>query len=329
MSAPEPNISVQVERREPAPAAGTAAGQRPHPNTCPSCSSHYRDEELTASLRVCTVCGHHFPVGALMRIDQIADAGSFDEIARDVRSADPLGFVDLKPYVDRLAAAEAVTGLDDAVVVGSATLAGRPVVLAAMDFSFLGGSMGSVVGEKLARACDLAVELDSPLITVTASGGARMQENVLALMQMAKTVTSIDGLHDAGVPYLSVLAHPTTGGVMASFAALGDVILAEPGALMSFAGPRVVQQTTREELPADFGRAESNYRDGHVDLLVPRGELREMLARLLGLLLGPVGSVEIETSEAATPLSRGPIRRLLRRLRRRGHGPASSNGAPA
>ena len=329
MSAPEPNISVQVERREPLPPDGERSGERPHPNTCPACSSHYRDEELAASLRVCTVCGHHFAVGALLRVEQIADPGSFDEIARDVRSADPLGFVDLKPYVDRLAAAEAATGLDDAIVVGWASLGGRPVVLAAMDFGFLGGSMGSAVGEKLARACDLAIDLDAPLITVTASGGARMQENVLALMQMAKTVMAIDSLHDAGVPYLSVLAHPTTGGVMASFAALGDVILAEPGALMSFAGPRVVQQTTREALPEDFGRAESNYRHGHVDLIVPRGELRNTLIRLLGLLLGPAGSLETAQQPEAPLPPLGRIGRLLRRLRRADHGPAESNGAAA
>ena len=163
------------------------------------------------------------------------------------------------------------------MVIGTASITGRPTILATMDFGFMGGSMGSVVGEKFARACDLAIAHDVPLVCVAASGGARMQENVLALMQMAKTVAAVDALQEAGVPFVSVIAHPTTGGVIASFAALGDVALAEPGALMSFAGPRVVQQTTRETLPDDFGLAEANLRLGHVDEVVPRPELVETL----------------------------------------------------
>jgi acetyl-CoA carboxylase carboxyl transferase beta subunit len=160
------------------------------------------------------------------------------------------------------------------------------VALAVMDFTFLGGSMGSVVGEKVFRAAELAIERRMPLVTVSASGGARMQEGVLALMQMAKTVAAVDELREAGRPYISVLAHPTTGGVAASFAALGDVVIAEPGALLSFSGPRVVRQTTREDVPDDFGLAESNYRHGHIDLIVPRPELRDMVARLAWLLAG-------------------------------------------
>jgi acetyl-CoA carboxylase carboxyl transferase subunit beta len=155
-----------------------------------------------------------------------------------------------------------------------------------MDFTFLGGSMGSVVGEKVFRAAELAIERRTPLVTVSASGGARMQEGVLALMQMAKTVAAVDELREAGRPYISVLAHPTTGGVAASFAALGDVVIAEPGALLSFSGPRVVRQTTREDVPDDFGLAESNFRHGHIDLIVPRPELRDMVARLAWLLAG-------------------------------------------
>jgi acetyl-CoA carboxylase carboxyl transferase subunit beta len=263
-------ISVDITRNSDQPAAVRA---RRHPNTCPVCRSHYRDDELAHNLRVCTHCGYHFAVGATERIAQLTDAGSFVEAAAELRSADPLAFVDLKPYLERLSAAELQTGLGDAMVVGTGTIGSLPASLAVMDFAFLGGSMGSVVGEKFAIAADLACAHEIPLVSVTASGGARMQENILALMQMAKTVVAVDQVRDAGLPYVSVLAHPTTGGVIASFAALGDVTVAEPGALMSFAGPRVVQQTTRETLPEDFGLAEANLRLGHVDAVVPRAEL--------------------------------------------------------
>src|SRR5689334_3456980 len=179
------------------------------------------------------------------------------------------------------------TGLADAMVIGQATLDGRGCELAIMDFTFMGGSMGSVVGEKFSRACDSAAERGVPLISVTSSGGARMQEGILALMQLPKTVCAVEDLHDAGQPLLSVMAHPTTGGVLASFATLGDVLLAEPGALMSFAGPRVVQQITREKLPEDFGLAEQNLRFGNIDAIVPRPELRGTLAKLLRLFDAP------------------------------------------
>jgi len=271
-------IDVSIEHKqapEPPP--------KKHPNTCPSCGSHYRDDELAASLRVCTHCGHHFPVKAYERIEQIADAGSFVEEAADLRSADPLGFFDLRAYNERLAEAEIATGLGDALVVGSAAIDQRPCELAVMDFSFMGGSMGSVTGEKFARACESAAAAQVPLISISASGGARMQEGILALMQLPKTVVAVEELHDAGCALISVMAHPTTGGLLASFASLGDVVLAEPGALMSFAGPRVVAQTTREKLPDDFGLAESNLRFGHIDAIVPRPELRSTLAQLLRL----------------------------------------------
>jgi acetyl-CoA carboxylase carboxyl transferase subunit beta len=274
-------ISVDIQREPDEPAPDGAAR---HPNTCPSCRSHYRDDELAAALRVCRQCGYHFPVGAIMRIAQLCDAGSFVEAAADLRSADPLVFVDLRPYADRLTDAELATGLGDAVVIGTGAIDGQRCALAVMDFGFLGGSMGSVVGEKFAEAADLACARGIPLVSVAASGGARMQENILALMQMAKTVVAVDQVRDAGLPYISICAHPTTGGVIASFAALGDVNLAEPGALMSFAGPRVVQQTTREELPEDFGLAEANLRLGHVDAVVARPELRGTVAQLLKIL---------------------------------------------
>jgi acetyl-CoA carboxylase carboxyl transferase subunit beta len=259
-----------------------------HPNTCPSCHSHYRDDELEAALWVCAHCGHHFPMRARARIDYLADAGSFAEEATDLHSEDPLDFFDLRPYTERIAEAELSTGLSDAMVIGSATLDGRGCELAVMDFSFMGGSMGSVVGEKFSRACDSAAERGVPVISVTSSGGARMQEGILALMQLPKTVCAVEDLRDAGQPLLSVMAHPTTGGVLASFAALGDVLLAEPGALMSFAGPRVVQQITREKLPEDFGLAEQNLRFGNIDAIVPRPELRDRLSTLLRLFDAPV-----------------------------------------
>jgi acetyl-CoA carboxylase carboxyl transferase beta subunit len=220
-----------------------------HPNTCPRCGSHYRDDELEKNLRVCPQCGHHFPVRARERIGQLADAGSFDEEDAELRSADPLAFFDLRPYAERLAEAEIETGLGDAIVCGRAAIEGEECRLAVMDFAFMGGSMGSVVGEKFARACESATEARVPLVSVSASGGARMQEGILALMQLPKTICAIEELHDSGGVLFSVLTHPTTGGVLASYASLGDVVLAEPGALMSFAGPRVVAQTTREKLP--------------------------------------------------------------------------------
>ncbi len=302
-------ISVDISRpsEDPTP---PRAGR--HPNTCPQCRSHYRDDELVELLRVCRQCGYHFAVGARERIDQLCDPGSFVEVAADLRSADPLAFVDVKPYVERLTAAERQTGLGDAMVVGSGLVGGLPASLAVMDFAFLGGSMGSVVGEKFCRAADLACNQEIPLVSVAASGGARMQENVLALMQMAKTVTAVDQVREMGLAYVSVLAHPTTGGVIASFAALGDVNLAEPGALTSFAGPRVVQQTTRETLPDDFGRAEANLRLGHLDAVVPRPEIAGTLARLLRLFAGGVPDDEIEEASA-----NGTGRGVLERLRGR------------
>jgi acetyl-CoA carboxylase carboxyl transferase subunit beta len=274
-----PRVDVEVEsKRADEPPRGET-----HPNTCPGCGSHYRDDELAKTLRVCPQCGHHFPVGARERIQQLVDEGSFVEEDADVRSADPLGFFDLRPYAERLVEAEMATGLGDAIVCGRAAIEGRECRLAVMDFAFMGGSMGSAVGEKFARACESAAAAGVPLVSVSASGGARMQEGILALMQLPKTIGAIEELRDAGGAVFSVLAHPTTGGVLASFASLGDVVMAEPGALMSFAGPRVVAQTTRERLPDDFGRAESNFRFGHLDAIVPRAELRPTLARLLRL----------------------------------------------
>jgi acetyl-CoA carboxylase carboxyl transferase subunit beta len=274
----EPRIDVQVEHRHAPPPAAAK-----HPNTCPKCGSHYRDDELAGALWVCGHCGHHFPMRARARIDWYTDPGSFQEEAADIRSDDPLDFFDLRPYAERLAEAELNTGQGEAMLIGQATMDGHAVELAVMDFTFMGGSMGSAVGEKFSRACDSAIERGVPLVTATSSGGARMQEGILSLMQLPKTVCAVEDLHDAKLPLFMVMTHPTTAGVLASFASLGDVTVAEPGALIAFTGPRVVQQTTREKLPEDFGLAEQNLRFGHLDAIVPRPGQRDYLLRLLRL----------------------------------------------
>lgn len=269
------DVSIETEDK-PAPPPK-------HPNTCPSCHSHYRDDELERAQWVCAHCGHHFPMRARARIALLIDDGTFYEEATELHSEDPLGFFDLRPYTERLAEAEMSTGLADAMVIGQGAIEGRACELAVMDFAFMGGSMGSVVGEKFSRACDSAAERGVPLVSVTSSGGARMQEGILSLMQLPKTVAAVEDLHDSGQAMISVMAHPTTGGVLASFATLGDVLLAEPGALMSFAGPRVVQELTREKLPDDFGLAEQNLLFGQIDAIVQRRQLRSTLGRLLRL----------------------------------------------
>jgi len=271
-------IDVSIEHRGPEP-----QNERTHPNTCPRCHSHYKDEELEATLRVCPQCGHHFPVRARERVNQLADRGTFVELDAELRSADPLEFFDLRAYKERLAEAEVATGLGDAMIAGAGMIERRPCELAVMDFSFMGGSMGSAVGEKFVRACERAAERRVPLVCVTASGGARMQEGILSLMQLPKTVSAVDELRETPAAFISVMTHPTTAGVLASFASLGDLIIAEPGALLAFTGPRVVQQTTREKLPEDFAQSESNQRFGHLDAIVSRPELRPFLGRVLTL----------------------------------------------
>ena len=269
-------IDVRVEQVESAP-------REKHPNTCPTCGSHFRDDELAAALYVCGQCGYHFRMPSRARIAWLTDPGSFVEEATEVRSADPLDFYDLRPYRERLAEAELNTALADAIVVGNATLDGQPLELAVMDFAFMGGSMGSAVGEKFVRACDSAIAHGRPVLLVTASGGARMQEGILSLMQLAKTVAAVDELHEARLPLFCVLTDPTTGGAMASFATLGDVIVAEPGALLAFTGPRVVQELVKEKLSEDFGRADQHLKFGQIDAILPRAEQRPYLAKLLRL----------------------------------------------
>jgi acetyl-CoA carboxylase carboxyl transferase subunit beta len=273
----ETRIDVRVERVE------RTSAEDKHPNTCPRCQSHYRDDELEASLYVCSHCGFHFRMPARARIAWLADPGTFQEQAAEVRSADPLGFVDVRPYYERLVEAELNTGLPEAILTGSARLEGHPLELAVMDFAFLGGSMGSAVGEKFVRACDTAIAERTPLLLVSSSGGARMQEGILSLMQLPKTIAALDELHESGLPLFTVLTHPTTGGLMASVASLGDVTVAEPGALLAFTGPRVVQSIIKEKLPDDFGRSEQNLRFGQIDAILPRDQQRAYLACLLRL----------------------------------------------
>lgn len=248
---------------------------------CDSCSAILFRRSVENNLWVCPECQHHFRVGSSQRITQLVDPETFDPFDEDLAPKDPLNFVDLKPYTERLIAAQAKTKSKDAIRTGYAFIKGRKVVLGVMDFAFLGGSMGSVVGEKIKRAIERAADQDLPLIIVSASGGARMMESGLSLMQMAKTAAALARFDDMGGLFISVLTDPTTGGVTASFAMLGDIILAEPKALIGFAGPRVIQQTIKEELPEGFQRAEFLLHCGFVDCVVARKDLRSEISSLI------------------------------------------------
>jgi acetyl-CoA carboxylase carboxyl transferase subunit beta len=248
---------------------------------CESCKEIMYRAEVERAGRVCPKCHYPFRIGARERVALVADAGTFEEQHAGLASGDPLAFRDSKRYRDRLRAARQKTGAEEAVVTGIARIGGMPAVLAVFEFGFLGGSMGSVVGEKLTRAIEQGIAKHMPVIIVAASGGARMQEGILSLMQMAKTAAALERLGRARLPFVSVLTDPTTGGVTASFAMLGDVILAEPRALIGFAGPRVIAETIRQPLPGGFQRAEFALEHGQVDLVVERRELKELLRRLL------------------------------------------------
>ena len=248
---------------------------------CDSCKEIMYRAEVERAGRVCPKCHYPFRISARERIATLADPGSFEERETGLVTTDPLTFKDTKRYRDRIRAAVQKTATDEAVVCGLARIGGQPTVLAAFEFGFLGGSMGSVVGEKLTRAIELAIDKHVPVIIVPASGGARMQEGILSLMQMAKTSAALARLGEAGLPYFSVLTDPTTGGVTASFAMLGDVILAEPRALIGFAGPRVIAETIRQPLPEGFQRSEFLLEHGQIDLIVERRELKDTLRRLL------------------------------------------------
>ncbi|MDR7507798.1 MAG: acetyl-CoA carboxylase, carboxyltransferase subunit beta [Armatimonadota bacterium] len=251
---------------------------------CPRCQKLVYRKELERHLRVCPRCGYHHRLSAAERLEITLDPGSFREYDAGLTSTDPLAF---EGYAAKLAEARARTGRAEAVLTGEGTIEGWRAVVGALDFFFMGGSMGSAVGEKVARAAERARESRLPLIVFSASGGARMQEGVLSLMQLAKTGAAVGRLHDAGIPYISVLCDPTTGGVTASFAFLGDVILAEPGALIGFAGRRVIEQTIRRRLPDDFQTAEFCLQKGLIDMVVPRAEMRSTLARLLSFFGAP------------------------------------------
>jgi acetyl-CoA carboxylase carboxyl transferase subunit beta len=252
---------------------------------CPSCGEMLFNKQLDKVLRVCPSCGHHFRLSASARLEMLVDNGSFAEHDAGLESEDPLGFTDQKSYPDRVAAAQLATGMRDAAVWGTATLDGTTIAICVMDFGFMGGSMGAVVGEKVTRAAEHALAARIPLLVVSASGGARMQEGTLSLMQLAKTVAAIERLRGAGVPFLSLLSDPTTGGVFASFAVLGDVNLAEPNALIGFAGARVSAGTIASELPPGFQRSEFLFAHGFLDRVIHRSEMRTEIATLLRFLV--------------------------------------------
>lgn len=251
---------------------------------CDGCGAQIYRKDLVANRYVCPECGFHYRMPASARVELLADDGSFEQWSGKLFPTDPLDFEDSEPYPDRMARSQQKQGRPDAILTGAARLNGQPVALVVMDFFFMGGSMGSVVGEEIARAAERAAAEGRALIAVTASGGARMQEGALSLMQMAKTTMALDVLSRQGLPYIVVLTDPTTGGVTASFATLGDIIIAEPKALISFAGPRVIQQTVKQELPEGFQRSEFLMQKGMIDEVVQRGQLKAYLARCLGML---------------------------------------------
>lgn len=248
---------------------------------CQKCDAQLYRNELERNLQVCPKCENHMRIGARKRLSFFLDPDSQTEIAAGLESEDPLRFRDTKKYRDRIVQAQKKTGEKDALITVSGTLLGRPVVVCAFEFAFMGGSMGSVVGERFSRATDYAAENNMPLISFAASGGARMQEALFSLLQMAKTAAALARLGKVGVPYVSVLTDPTTGGVSASLAMLGDVNIAEPGALIGFAGPRVIEQTVREKLPEGFQRSEFLLDHGAIDMIIDRRQMREQIADLL------------------------------------------------
>jgi acetyl-CoA carboxylase carboxyl transferase subunit beta len=247
---------------------------------CEGCREIIFKADLEANLQVCPKCGRHFRIGARARIDNLLEPG-YELVDLDLRSTDPLEFTDLKPYKRRLAEAQAKTGLNDAIINATGMLGPHAVVLSVMEYSFIGGSMGAVVGETIARAVDRALSTRSPLIIVSASGGARMMEGIASLMQLAKVSAGLARMDDEKIPYISVMTDPTTGGVTASFAMLGDLNIAEPGALIGFAGPRVIEQTIRQKLPEGFQRSEFLMQHGFLDAIVPRKQMKQYLAQAL------------------------------------------------
>ena len=282
---------------------------------CDGCSEIVYGRALRENLEVCPRCDFHLRLGARDRIEMLVDEGVYREISGGIRSNDPLRFRDRVDYSDRLRKGAEITGLDDAIIVVRAEIERTPVVVAAMEYAFIGGSMGVVVGEQITRAVETACDARIPLIVVSCSGGARMQEGALSLMQMAKIASALAVLDDAGVPYISLLTHPTTGGVTASYAMLGDLNLAEPGALIGFAGPRVIQQTIRGELPPGFQRSEFLLRHGMLDRVVHRRELRGVLGGLLRFMYEPAGATASAEEDTAAKVQTAPEPALVRAAR--------------
>ncbi len=269
-------------------------------HNCPACQQMIFHRDLEKALRVCSHCGHHMRLGAVQRLEATLDPG-FSRIELPKAPADPLRFRDQRRYADRLRESQTKTSMDDAMAVAHGTINGHRAVVAAFEFAFMGGSMGAGVGEAIVTAAKLAVLQNAPLIVFTASGGARMQEGAVSLMQMPRTVIATRMVKEAGLPFITVLCDPTTGGVTASFAMLGDIQIAEPGALIGFAGARVIEQTVREKLPEGFQRAEYLLEHGILDMVVKRGEMRETLARVISLLREPLLVRSDEEAEAAAP----------------------------
>ncbi len=251
---------------------------------CDNCKQILWKKDLEANLQCCPKCGHHFKMGARARLEMLFDDGRYTEHDAALATTDPLNFRDTKTYRDRLRQAERVTGLKDALLTGEGLLEGKPVIISAMEFQFVGGSMGAVVGEKVTRAIDRSIAQKLPLVVVSCSGGARMMEGAISLMQMAKISAAMARLEEVRKPYVSILTDPTTGGVTASFAMLGDLNIAEPGALIGFAGPRVIEQTIRQKLPDGFQRAEFLLEHGMIDAIVPRKQVKSYLARAFHLM---------------------------------------------
>ena len=271
---------------------------------CDGCEAHLFKGELEDALLVCKHCNHHFRIGARERLRLLFDDGKFEELDAEVISIDPLEFVDSKPYFERIAQAKEASGLPEAIINGRGTVGDHPVLAAAMDMTFIGGSMGSAVGEKVTRLIERAMEEHGAVVIFSASGGARMQEGTLSLMQMAKISAALAALDEARLPFISILTDPTTGGVTASFAMLGDVIIAEPKALIGFAGPRVIEQTIRQKLPKDFQRSEFLLDHGMIDAIVDRRELSDYVAKVLNFMMNPEihGESDIERARRAAKL---------------------------
>ncbi|HEY7474444.1 MAG TPA: acetyl-CoA carboxylase, carboxyltransferase subunit beta [Vicinamibacterales bacterium] len=265
---------------------------------CPSCGRAIYNKELASTLQVCPQCAHHFRMNAADRLKTLFD-GEWTEHDRGLKSLDPLKFTDTKPYRTRLEASIKSTGLKDAIIVGSGALDGLPVVIASMEYGFIGGSMGVVVGEKITRAAELALATRAPLVVISCSGGARMMEGALSLMQMGKICAALGRLDRAGLPYISVLTDPTTGGVTASFAMLGDLNIAEPKALIGFAGPRVIEQTIKQKLPDGFQRSEFLLEKGFIDAIVDRRELKPHLSKTLRMMMGLPPRATVAAAEPA------------------------------